>query len=70
MKMTHESPMPFGRHKGKRLEDVPANYLLWLGSVLKPGDAVRTSLLLYIAENQASLEHTLHKRLGTRDQID
>lgn len=22
--------MPFGKHKGKRLEDVPASYLLWL----------------------------------------
>lgn len=22
--------MPFGKHQGKRLEDVPASYLLWL----------------------------------------
>lgn len=25
-----DTPMPFGKHKGKRLEDVPASYLLWL----------------------------------------
>ncbi len=24
------SPMPFGKHKGKPLQDVPASYLLWL----------------------------------------
>jgi hypothetical protein len=22
--------MPFGKHKGKRLDEVPADYLLWL----------------------------------------
>lgn len=25
-----DTPMPFGIHKGKRLENVPAAYLLWL----------------------------------------
>lgn len=24
------SPMPFGKYKGKSMEDVPASYLLWL----------------------------------------
>ena len=28
--MTDDSIMPFGTHKGKKLEDVPAQYLLWL----------------------------------------
>lgn len=28
--MTDESIMPFGIHKGKRLIDVPAQYLIWL----------------------------------------
>ena len=23
-------PMPFGKHKGKRLDQVPVRYLLWL----------------------------------------
>jgi len=27
---TDDSIMPFGAHKGKRMEDVPADYLLWL----------------------------------------
>lgn len=28
--MTDASLMPFGIHKGKRLIDVPAKYLIWL----------------------------------------
>lgn len=31
MKVLHDSdPMPYGVHKGKDMEDVPAGYLLWL----------------------------------------
>lgn len=30
MGLTDQSPMPFGIHKGKKMEDVPAKYLLWL----------------------------------------
>ena len=29
-KLEDDSPMPFGKHKGELLEDVPASYLLWL----------------------------------------
>lgn len=29
-KLTDQSPMPFGVHKDKKMEDVPASYLLWL----------------------------------------
>lgn len=28
--LTDDSLMPFGKHKGKRLDQVPASYLLWL----------------------------------------
>lgn len=28
--MTDESIMPFGKHKGKKMANVPASYLLWL----------------------------------------
>jgi hypothetical protein len=30
MAYTDASIMPFGKHSGTRLEDVPAQYLLWL----------------------------------------
>lgn len=30
MKLTDESLMPFGKHKGEKMANVPASYLLWL----------------------------------------
>lgn len=30
MQYTDETPMPFGKHKGTPLKDVPPSYLLWL----------------------------------------
>lgn len=28
--LTDLSPMPFGKHKGQLMQDVPASYLFWL----------------------------------------
>jgi uncharacterized protein (DUF3820 family) len=28
--LTDQSIMPYGVHKGKKMEDVPAKYLIWL----------------------------------------
>lgn len=30
MKLSDESPMPFGRYKGDKMVNVPASYLMWL----------------------------------------
>jgi len=30
MKLTDNSPMPFGTHKGTKMANVPAKYLLWI----------------------------------------
>jgi uncharacterized protein (DUF3820 family) len=30
MKLNDDSPMPFGKHKGEKMANVPAEYLLWL----------------------------------------
>jgi uncharacterized protein (DUF3820 family) len=30
MKLNDDSPMPWGKFKGKKMIDVPADYLLWL----------------------------------------
>jgi hypothetical protein len=30
MKLNDQSEMPFGKHKGLKMEKVPARYLLWL----------------------------------------
>jgi hypothetical protein len=32
-----ESLMPFGKHKGKMIKDLPSDYVVWLTSTLEPG---------------------------------
>jgi uncharacterized protein (DUF3820 family) len=50
-KLTDSDPMPFGKHKGERMEDVPASYLLWLHNdgCQNPGVAA------YIEESMSAL---------------
>ena len=33
-----DSPMPFGKYKGKPMQDVPADYFHWLWTNKKPSD--------------------------------
>jgi len=40
-----DSPMPFGKHKGTKLKDLPADYVRWLTENLDPGSWVRETLL-------------------------
>jgi exodeoxyribonuclease X len=32
-----DSPMPFGKHKGTKLKDLPADYVRWLTENIDPG---------------------------------
>lgn len=51
--MTDESLMPFGKHKGKKLGNVDAGYLLWLyNDGLKAG-----TLRDYIEDNLEALRN-------------
>lgn len=45
--MTDESIMPFGKYKGEKMADVPADYLLWLYENNKCGGEVKA----YIEDN-------------------
>jgi hypothetical protein len=55
-------PMPFGKHKGTPLANVPAKYLLWLwkevffDKIASPSDYFRYPLSKYIHENLHVLE--------------
>ena len=53
------SPMPFGIHKEKALENVPASYLLWLWNNGKKKELARIGphgdLARYIHKNLAAL---------------
>lgn len=55
MEIDDESPMPFGKHKGKAMQDVPCDYLHYLWTTGKQGD-MRCPVAAYIRANIASLE--------------
>jgi uncharacterized protein (DUF3820 family) len=49
--MNNESLMPFGKHEGKKMANVPASYLLWLYDNGCFGDIKE-----YIEDNMDSLK--------------
>jgi hypothetical protein len=51
---TDETPMPFGMHRGKKLIDVPASYLIYIEGQLKRDDW--RELQQYIKDNRDVLE--------------
>ena len=55
--LTDTDPMPFGKYKGERMEDVPARYLHWLWTNGLSSKAERKTSLVakYIEENLAVL---------------
>jgi len=53
--MNDKSKMPFGKHKGKPMEKVPASYLLWLAD--QSGFSTKNSEMTdYIEDNRTLLE--------------
>jgi Putative quorum-sensing-regulated virulence factor len=59
--MKDSDEMPFGKHKGEKLGDVPASYLLWLAD--QP-DVKRKypELYAYIDEGRVHLEKETRER--------
>ena len=55
MKLTDGSLMPFGKHKGEKMANVPASYLLWLyDEYTMPNPRfgfIHREVLAYIEEN-------------------
>jgi len=66
--------MPFGAHKGAKLGDVPARYLLWLSDEIRkegvPLDAARRLLLAYVSENRKALELEVAEQSPDRRDSD
>lgn len=50
--LTASSPMPYGKHKGKAMFDVPAEYLLWLYDNNKCSEGVAQ----YIEKNKDEIK--------------
>lgn len=57
--MNDQSEMPFGKHKGKKMEDVPASYLLWLWDNGVWSDTAHV-LHSYLRNNFSVLETEAH----------
>lgn len=56
MPLSDTSPMPFGKHKGKPMQDVPASYLHYLWTSGKRAEVGRSDVADYIHTNLAALE--------------
>jgi uncharacterized protein (DUF3820 family) len=57
MALNDNSPMPFGKYKGQKMENVPASYLLWLYDENKCNREVRD----YIKDNLDVLEDEIKR---------
>lgn len=55
--ITENSPMPYGKYKGKKIKDLPADYLLWLYYNNRAIMAIRSYVGKHIRElEQQALE--------------
>lgn len=57
--LNEHSPMPYGKYKGRKIRDVPADYLLWLYY----NDRASPSIKQYIEENIEDLENRAFENL-------
>lgn len=70
MKLTDESPMPFGKFKNKKMMEVPADYLLWLydqRSGMKPFGEASQAVRDYTMENLEVLKKESDERKAWKD---
>lgn len=59
-KLTDKDEMPFGKHQGEALANVPASYLIWCYETFK---TMRPDLKEYIEDNLTALQAEV-KRSG------
>lgn len=57
-KLDDASPMPYGKHKGRPMEDIPADYLLWLVDNSRASPKVEE----YVKENLDVLQKEIREQ--------
>lgn len=62
-KLEDLSPMPFGKHKGEPMQDIPARYLHWVWTECRANNPSSKKVVDYIRRNLNAL------RLEFRDGI-
>ena len=50
------SPMPFGKHKGQKMQEVPASYFFWLWNNGKKFEVKTDAVADYINRNLSALK--------------
>jgi len=51
--------MPSGKHKGKKMEDIPADYLLWIYE----NNACSKEVSFYIHENLDTIKEEIRQKI-------
>lgn len=67
--MTDDSLMPFGKHKGKRMEDVPASYLHWWWCESGRFQIETSNVADYINRNLRTLEQEYPDGLWNPEEL-
>lgn len=55
--LTDQSKMPFGKHKGKTLAEIPDHYFVWLYD-----DGVQGDLRVYIEESVPAIANSINRK--------
>ena len=63
-KLTDDDKMPFGKHKGMAMKNVPATYLLWLYGEMEAKKQSQGPVFLYIKDNLKVLEKEVEDEEG------
>lgn len=61
MALTDNCPMPFGKHKGIAMANVPATYLEWCKKKLYPNTQGAREVLSYVQNNWDAIKKELDK---------
>lgn len=62
--LADDSPMPFGKHSGRKMIEIPAAYLLWLADEIgrDPPAGPRRLVRSYIDRNRSALEQEVDEQ--------
>ena len=62
---TQAPPLPFGKYKGTPLDDLPSEYLLWLGCL----DTLRQPLLGHVLKEMSRRILEMDRQSATADKV-
>jgi len=70
MVLTDESPMPFGKHKGTKMANVPAKYLVWAKQKMYANNDESRAVLKYVWANWDAIEKEFNESQSDATESD